>query len=90
MPIGAQMIVIAVAGLTMFGLVNREGVDTSAAFGVTLQLWAYIQMPAMAIGAAVSAMAAQNIGANRWDRVNAIARAGIGIDVADATRLKAV
>ncbi len=35
-PIGAQMIVIAVAGLTMFGLVNREGVDTSAAFGVTL------------------------------------------------------
>lgn len=76
-PIGAQMIVIAVAGLTMFGLVNREGVDTSAAFGVTLQLWAYIQMPAMAIGAAVSAMAAQNIGAGRWDRVNAIARAGL-------------
>ncbi|MBX9813699.1 MAG: MATE family efflux transporter [Proteobacteria bacterium SG_bin5] len=76
-PIGAQMIVIAVAGLTMFGLVNREGVDTSAAFGVTLQLWAYVQMPAMAIGAAVSAMAAQNIGAGRWDRVSAIARAGL-------------
>lgn len=76
-PIGAQMIVIAVAGLTMFGLVNREGVDTSAAFGVTLQLWAYVQMPAMAIGAAVSAMAAQNIGADKWDRVERITGSGI-------------
>ena len=34
-------------------------------------------MPAMAIGAAVSAMAAQNIGAGRWDRVARITRAGL-------------
>lgn len=79
-PIGAQMIVIAVAGLTMYGLVNREGVDTSAAFGVTLQLWAYVQMPAMAIGAAVSAMAAQNIGAGKWDRVERITGSGIAFN----------
>ncbi|MBA3878800.1 MAG: MATE family efflux transporter [Sphingobium sp.] len=76
-PIGAQMIVIGLAGLTMYGLVNREGVDTSAAFGVTLQLWAYVQMPAMAIGAAVSAMAAQNIGAGKWDRIGRITGSGI-------------
>lgn len=81
-PIGAQMIVIAVAGLTMMGLVNREGVDTSAAFGVTLQLWAYVQMPAMAIGAAVSAMAAQNIGAGKWDRVERITGSGLVINLA--------
>ena len=79
-PIGAQMIVIAVAGLTMYGLVNREGVDTSAAFGVTLQLWAYVQMPAMAIGAAVSAMAAQNIGAGKWGRVERITGSGIAFN----------
>jgi Na+-driven multidrug efflux pump len=59
------------------GLVNREGVDTTAAFGVAMQLFTYIQMPAMALGAAVSAMAAQNIGAGRWDRVGAITRNGI-------------
>ena len=81
LPIGAQMIVIAIAGLTMFGLVNREGVDTAAAFGVTLQLWAYVQMPAMAVGAAVSAMAAQNIGAGKWDRVDQIAKAGISFNL---------
>ena len=37
----------------MMGLVNREGVETTAAFGVAMQLWTYIQMPAMALGAAV-------------------------------------
>ena len=34
-------------------------------------------MPAMALGAAVSAMAAQNIGAGLWDRVGRITRVGI-------------
>ncbi|MES2337495.1 MAG: MATE family efflux transporter [Pseudomonadota bacterium] len=77
LPMGAQMLVMSSAGLTMAGLVNREGVDTVAAFGVAQQLWTYIQMPALAIGAAVSAMAAQNIGAGRWDRVGRITRAGL-------------
>jgi putative MATE family efflux protein len=72
LPMGLQMIVISVSSLAMIGLVNREGVVTAAAYGVTLQLWAYVQMPAMAFGAAVSAMAAQNIGAGRWDRVDRI------------------
>jgi putative MATE family efflux protein len=76
-PMGLQMIVISASALALIGLVNREGVDTTAAFGVAMQLWAYLQMPAMAFGAAVSAMAAQNIGAGRWDRVSAITRAGV-------------
>ena len=77
LPMGLQMIVISSSALATMGLVNREGVDTTAAFGVALQLWTYLQMPAMALGAAVSAMAAQNIGAGRWDRVSAITRSGI-------------
>jgi putative MATE family efflux protein len=77
LPMGAQMLVMSTAGLTMIGLVNRLGVDTAAAYAVSQQLWTYIQMPAMAIGVAVSSMAAQNIGAGRWDRVDAITRAGI-------------
>lgn len=77
LPMGAQMLVMSTAGLTMVGLVNRLGVDTAAAYAVSQQLWTYIQMPAMAIGVAVSSMVAQNIGAGRWDRVNAITRSGI-------------
>lgn len=76
-PMGLQMIVISGSALALIGLVNREGVDTTAAFGVAMQLWTYLQMPAMALGAAVSAMTAQNIGADRWDRVSRITRAGI-------------
>lgn len=77
LPMGAQMLVMSTAGLTMVGLVNRQGVDTAAAYAVSQQLWTYIQMPALAIGAAVSAMAAQNIGAGRWDRVDTITRWGL-------------
>lgn len=77
LPMGAQMLVMSLAGLTMVGLVNRLGVETVAAYAVSQQLWTYIQMPAMAIGAAVSAMAAQNIGAGAWDRVGGITRAGL-------------
>ena len=76
-PMGLQMIVISASALALIGLVNREGVDTTAAFGVAMQLWTYVQMPAMALGAAVSAMVAQNIGAGRWDRVSAITRSAI-------------
>jgi putative MATE family efflux protein len=77
LPMGIQMIVISVSALALIGLVNAHGVDTAAAFGVALQLWTYVQMPAMALGAAVSAMVAQNIGAKRWDRVGAVTRSGI-------------
>ena len=81
-PMGLQMIVISGSLLAMMSLVNRQGVDTTAAFGATQQLWTYVQMPAMAIGAAVSAMAAQNIGAGRWDRVDQITRTGILFNLA--------
>jgi Na+-driven multidrug efflux pump len=59
LPMGIQMVVISLSALALVGFVNREGVHTTAAFGVALQLWTYVQMPAMALGAAVSAMAAQ-------------------------------
>jgi Na+-driven multidrug efflux pump len=76
-PIGLQMIVISSAAITMLSLINREGVATAAAYGVTQQLWTYVQMPAMALSAAVSAMAAQNIGAGKWDRVSSVTKWGL-------------
>lgn len=81
-PMGLQMIVISAAALAMMGLVNDFGVQTAAAYGVAAQLWTYVQMPALAIGAAASSMAAQNVGAGRWDRVGAIARAGVMFNLA--------
>jgi putative MATE family efflux protein len=80
-PMGLQMIVISSSAIAMLGLVNQEGVHVTAAYGVTQQLWTYVQMPAMALGAAVSAKAAQNIGAGNWDRVSKITRAGVGFNI---------
>ncbi|MEO5868138.1 MAG: MATE family efflux transporter [Sphingomonas sp.] len=77
LPMGAQMLVVSVGALAMTGLVNRFGVDTTAAYGVSMQLWGYVQMPALAIGAAVSSMVAQNIGAGKWDRVSKVTMAGL-------------
>ena len=85
LPMGLSMIIMSGSALAMIGLINREGVNTAAAFGVMNQLWSYVQMPAVAVGSAVSAMAAQNIGAGKWDRIGKIAWAGVGINVAMTT-----
>lgn len=87
LPMGAQMLVVSLAALTMTRLVNRYGVDTSAAYGVSMQLWGYIQMPALAVGAAVSSMAAQNIGAGLWHRVDRITLAGLAFVAALTTSM---
>ncbi len=80
-PMGLQMIVISVSALILMGLVNSYGSRTAAAYGVAAQLWTYVQMPALAIAAAVSSMAAQNVGARRWDRIGAITAAGVGFNI---------
>ncbi len=76
-PMSAQMFVLSFSGVVMIALVNRFGVDTTAGFGASLQLWNYTQMPAISLSMAISAMAAQNVGAQRWDRVASIARIGV-------------
>ncbi len=77
LPMSGQMLLIASAQMVMIGLVNREGTDTVAAYGASMQLWNYLQMPAFAISSAVSAMVAQNIGAGNHQRVNDVTRAGM-------------
>lgn len=81
-PMGAQMLVMSAAGIIIVGLVNREGLLMTAAYAAAMQLFTYIQMPAMAIGGAVSAMAAQFIGARKWHRLDHITRAGVMINFA--------
>jgi putative MATE family efflux protein len=76
-PMGLQMFVVSSSMIAVTSLVNRFGSQETAAFNAAMQLWTYIQMPAMAIGAAVSSMAAQNVGAGRWDRVGKVATTGV-------------
>ncbi len=81
LPMGASMIIMAGSTLFVVKLINLQGAHTAAAFSAVNQLWSYVQMPAFAVGGAVSAMAAQNIGAGKWDRLNKIAWTGVGTNV---------
>lgn len=76
-PMGLQVIVVSSSMIAMISLVDRFGATTVAAYGACFQLWSYIQMPGFSVGSAVSSMAAQNIGAKRWDRVNRVTAAGV-------------
>jgi putative MATE family efflux protein len=76
-PMGLQMFVVSSSMVALTSLVNRFGSQETAAFNAALQLWNYVQMPALAIGAAVSSMAAQNVGAGKWDRVGRVATTGV-------------
>jgi len=77
LPMGLQMIVLSGSAIVMIALVNRFGSQTTAAFGAANQLWNYIMLPALAVGMAASGMAAQNVGAGRWDRVHRVAMTGV-------------
>jgi len=79
-PMGLHLFVVSTSMLALTALVNRFGSQETAAFNASMQLWNYVQMPALAIGAAVSSMAGQNVGAGRWDRVNRVALTGVAFN----------
>ena len=81
LPMGLQMVVISSSAIVMMSLVNTYGSQTTAAYGVASQLWTYVQMPALAVGASVSSMVAQNVGAGLWARVSRITQVGLLFNV---------
>ncbi|WP_288484844.1 MATE family efflux transporter [uncultured Novosphingobium sp.] len=89
-PMGASMLLSSSAGLVMIGFVNREGLDFSAAYGASLQLWNYLQMPAFAVSSAVSAMVAQAIGAGKHARVGKVTRVGLTATLTMSTVMAAI
>ena len=90
LPMGAQILLVSSAQLVLIGLVNREGLNTTAAYGASLQLWNYLQMPAFAIASAVSAMVAQSIGAGDHTRVGRVTRIGVTTNLAMTGSLAAL
>lgn len=76
---GLQSLIMTMSGLALVGMVNRYGSTAAAAYGAVNQLWMYIQMPAMAIAASVSTMAAQSLGAGAHRRLPMVASRGLVI-----------
>ncbi|NCB05608.1 MAG: MATE family efflux transporter, partial [Clostridia bacterium] len=80
-PAAIQNSVVSISFLFITTLVNViGGVAASAAVGVVSKFNGFAIMPALAMSAAISTMAAQNIGAGKWDR--ALQSCKIGMVVA--------
>jgi putative MATE family efflux protein len=72
-----QQGMISIGVILLTSLVNAFGRDGAAAFGFGLRVDQIAFMPSLTIGMAVSAMAGQNIGAGRLDRVRQVFRWGM-------------
>jgi putative MATE family efflux protein len=79
-PTGVQMVMVSFAEVAVISIVNRFGSSATAAYGAVNQIVSYVQFPAISIGIAASIFGAQSIGAKRFDRLRAIARAGIALN----------
>lgn len=81
-PTGVQMIVISLAEVALLSMVNSYGSNATAAYGAVNQVVAYVQFPAISIAITASILGAQAIGAGRADKLGAIARTGLLMNLA--------
>lgn len=81
-PAGLQMMVIYAGITAILSVVNSFDGAVVAGFGASQRIDSLITIPAMALGTAVTSMAGQNIGANKWERVRQIALYGTIFNVA--------
>jgi putative MATE family efflux protein len=82
LPTGVQMVVISVSELVILSLVNGHGSSATAAYGAVTQIVNYVQFPALSIAITASILGAQAIGAGRLERVGAVLRTGLWLNVA--------
>lgn len=81
LPTGVQMVVISLAEIVLLSLVNGFGSNATAAYGAVNQVVNYVQFPALSIAITASILGAQAIGAGRTDRLRAIARTGLKMNL---------
>jgi putative MATE family efflux protein len=82
LPTGLQMIVISVAEIALLWMVNSYGSNATAAYGAVNQVVNYVQFPALSIAITASILGAQAIGRGQPERLRAITRTGLKMNVA--------
>ena len=76
-PTGVQMIVVSLAEIALLSFVNAYGSHATAAYGAVNQVVAYVQFPAISIAITASILGAQAIGAGQAQRLGAITRTAL-------------
>ena len=80
-PTGVQMIVVSLAELALLSFVNSYGSNATAAYGAVNQVVAYVQFPAISIAITASILGAQAIGAGQVQRLGAITRTALQMNL---------
>lgn len=82
LPTAVQNGIVGISFLFITAMVNSVGgVDASAAVGVVSKINSFAILPAVAMSSSISAMAAQNIGAQKWDRAVKTFKVGLLMSV---------
>ena len=81
LPTGVQMIIMSLAEIALLTFVNHFGSDATAAYGAVNQVMNYVQFPAMSISITASILAAQAIGSGHTNKLAAIVRTGIWMNL---------
>lgn len=80
-PVGLQMLAFAGAELLLVSIVNRHGALATAAYGTLSQVMSWLQFPAMSLGISAAILGAHAIGAGHGDRLPAITRTGLQLNL---------
>ncbi|MCI8526810.1 MAG: MATE family efflux transporter [Oscillospiraceae bacterium] len=81
LPTAVQMAVLNLSYLLVTGMLNAHGVTVAAAAGIGLKINTFAVLPCWAVGAAVTAMAGQCVGAGDISRAARTGRAGAGLSM---------
>jgi putative MATE family efflux protein len=80
-PTGIQVVLLSLAEVAVLSFVNGFGSEATAAYGTVNQVVSYVQFPAISISITASIFGAQAIGRGHVDRLGAITRTGILMNV---------
>jgi putative MATE family efflux protein len=76
-PSMVQQSMVSIGSAFITGLVNNFGADATSAFGASGRIENVVFLPALSLGMAASALAGQNLGAGKYDRVNEVFKWGV-------------
>ncbi|MEG0710239.1 MAG: MATE family efflux transporter [Longicatena sp.] len=68
LPVSLQETISSISFLCIASIVNSFGVAASAAYGICTKFEGFAMLPSIALSSAISTVAAQNIGAGKWER----------------------
>ena len=85
LPFAAMQLIVSISWLFLNRIINTYGEEASASVAVSMRVDSLSFLPLLALSAGIATMVAQNIGANKMDRVKEIYKAGLKMAIALST-----